>query len=91
MALTASSNLCVDYYALREALGRVIRAERHRKDIKSQEAFAQVVETHKNYVGAIERGERNVSLHLLVRTANALDMPLSRLIAEAEDLADSKR
>ncbi len=76
----------MEYDALRKALGRVVRSERYRRGFGSQEAFGAAVETHPNYVGAIERGERNVSLHLLVRTANALDMPLSQLIAEAEDL-----
>lgn len=76
----------MNYDEIRKALGRVVRAERYRRGYESQEAFALVVETHKNYVGAIERGERNVSLHLLVRMAGALDMPLSRLIAEAEEL-----
>ena len=42
-------------------------------------------------MGAIERGERNVSLHILVRMANALDMPLSRLISEAEELSAPER
>ncbi len=81
----------MDYDALKTDLGRVVRSERYRRGYGSQESFGAAVETHPNYVGAIERGERNVSLHLLVRIANALDMPLSRLIAEAEDLAESDR
>lgn len=76
----------MDYDALKKNLGRVVRSERHRRDFKSQAKFGEAVQTHPNYVGAIERGERNVSLHLLVRMANALDMPLSQLIAEAEEL-----
>ncbi len=86
-----ASNLGIDYDALKVGLGRVVRSERYRRGYGNQEAFAEVVQTHKNYVGAIERGERNVSLHVLVRLANALDMPLSRLIAEAEEIAESRR
>ncbi len=86
-----ASNLDVDYDALRISLGRVVRSERYRRGFANQEAFAQAVQTHKNYVGPIERGERNVSLHVLVRVANALDMPLSRLVAEAEELAEPRR
>ena len=85
------STLGVDYDALRKSLGRVVRSERHRRDLGSQEALARVAKTHPNYIGAIERGERNVSLQLLLRIADALDMPLSRLIAEAEDLAEPRR
>jgi transcriptional regulator with XRE-family HTH domain len=36
-------------------------------------------------MGAVERGERNVSLRNLVRISNALKIPLSRLITEAEN------
>ncbi len=86
-----ASNLGMDYDALRIGLGRVVRSERYRRGFANQEAFAEAVQTHKNYAGAIERGERNVSLHVLVRVANALDMPLSRLIAEAEEVAESRR
>ena len=81
----------MDYDALKTGLGRVVRSERYRRGFESQESFSEAVSTHKNYVGAIERGERNVSLDLLVRLANALDMKLSQLIAEAEDLAESDR
>lgn len=86
-----ASTLKVDYDTLKISLGRVVRSERYRRGYESQEAFSEAVETHKNYVGAIERGERNVSLHLLVRIANALEMPLSQLIAEAEELPAPKR
>ncbi len=81
----------MDYDALRISLGRVIRSERYRRGYRSQEAFAEAAGMHKNYVGAIERGERNVSLQALVRIAAALDMPLSRLIGEAEELAAPRR
>ena len=86
LAPTALSTLRVDYETLKKALGRVVRSERYRQGYGSQQKFAEVVQTHPNYIGAIERGERNVSLHLLVRTADALDLPLSRLIAQAEEL-----
>jgi transcriptional regulator with XRE-family HTH domain len=81
----------MDYEALKINIGRVVRSERHRRGYGSQEEFSEAVGTHKNYLGAIERGERNVSLYLLVRIADGLDMPLSRLITEAEDLPAPKR
>jgi transcriptional regulator with XRE-family HTH domain len=52
----------------------------------SQESFAEAVGLHRNYIGAIERGERNLSLQNLIRIAVALKLPLSTLIAEAEKL-----
>jgi transcriptional regulator with XRE-family HTH domain len=69
---------------LQISLGGVIRAAR--LDLGySQESFAYAVGIHRTYRGAVERGERNVSLRNLVRISNALRIPLSRLIAEAEN------
>ena len=74
----------MDPQELQLSLGRAIRAAR--ADLgHSQESFAFAVGIHRTYMGAVERGERNVSLRNLVRIANALKMPLSRLIAEAEE------
>ncbi len=74
----------MDPRELQLSLGRVIRAAR--ADLGySQESFAFAVGIHRTYMGAVERGERNISLRNLVRIANALKMPLSRLIAEAEE------
>lgn len=81
----------MDYEALRGALGNTIRAERYRRGYRSQEGFAYAAGLHPNYMGAVERGERNVSLQNLLLIAGALEMPLSRLIAEAEELAGSQQ
>lgn len=80
----------MDYDALRASLGNVIRSERYRKGFRSQEALAYVAGFHPAYVGAVERGERNVSLRNLLRIAASLGMPLSGLIADAEELATSR-
>ena len=40
-------------------------------------------------MGDIERGERNVSLRNLLRIADALEIPLYQLLAEAENALDS--
>lgn len=71
-------------------MGHVIRSERYRRGYRSQEALAYAAGLHPAYVGAIERGERNVSLRNLLRIANSLGMSLSRLIADAEELAASR-
>jgi transcriptional regulator with XRE-family HTH domain len=41
------------------------------------------------HYGAVERGERNVSLTNIVRIAEALDTPLATIFARAEALATS--
>lgn len=81
----------MDYEALREGLGNVIRSERYRRGIRSQEGLAHAAGLHPAYVGSVERGERNVSLQNLVRIAGALGMPLSELIAEAEEAAELRK
>lgn len=46
----------------------------------SQEAFADVVGVHRTYMGALERGERNLSLRSLEKLAEKLGVdPLSLL------------
>jgi transcriptional regulator with XRE-family HTH domain len=50
----------------------------------SQEEFADRVGVHRTYMGAIERGERNLSLLNIGRIADALKVSLSALMAEVE-------
>lgn len=71
-------------------LGRTIRYERARKGF-SQESLAEAARMHRNHLGSVERGERNVSVHNLLRIAEALRLPLSNLIREAEELAASEK
>lgn len=80
----------MDYETLRGALGNTIRAERYRRGYRSQEAFAYAAGIHPNYIGAVERGERNISLENLARIADALGMQLSELIGQAEQLAGTE-
>jgi transcriptional regulator with XRE-family HTH domain len=55
----------------------------------SQEALAERCDMHRNYVGGIERGERNPTLDVLARLAQGLDVSVSALLAIAEDRLDS--
>lgn len=55
---------------------RKLRAERK----LSQESLAELVGIHRNYLGGIERGERNVGLDNLEKIAAALDISLTELL-----------
>ena len=50
----------------------------------SQEELAELAQLHRNYIGGIERGERNVALLNIMRLAKALEVPLSKLLEGIE-------
>jgi len=64
-------------------LGRAIRDVRRSKGI-SQEKLALLSEVDRSYVGRVERGDNNVAILTLNRLANALDLPLSKLMQRAD-------
>ena len=65
----------------REQLGKAIRKRRKALGL-SQEALAERADLHWTYVGAVERGERNISLVNIVRLARALGVTPSRLMID---------
>lgn len=71
---------------LRINLGQAIRHLRKAAGF-SQEGFANACGVHRTYMGALERGERNVSLDNIAKVAAALGLPVSSLFVEAEALA----
>lgn len=48
----------------------------------SQEALADRAVVHRTYVSSVERGQRNVSIDIIVRLAAALDVPASDLFTD---------
>ena len=64
---------------LQRALGRNLRAIRAAKGL-SQEAFADLLEIHRTYVGGLERGERNVTLQTVERLAASLGVDAASLL-----------
>lgn len=57
---------------LQRNIGRNLRAYRLARGL-SQEAFAEVLEIHRTYMGGIERGERNLTLQSVERIAARID------------------
>lgn len=63
----------------RKVLGQNIRTRRLALRL-SQEDLAAEASLHRTYVGAVERGERNVSLDNIVAIATALHVSASELL-----------
>ncbi|MDO8189162.1 helix-turn-helix transcriptional regulator [Conexibacter sp. JD483] len=61
-------------------LGAAVRETRARRQL-SQEGLGFAAKMHRNYVGAIERGEINPTWRVLRKLASGLDVPLSELVA----------
>jgi len=70
----------VSTVSAREALATNLRRLRAERGL-SQEALADLAGIHRNYLGGIERRERNVGLDNLERLAQALSVSVSELVA----------
>lgn len=67
--------------SVRRAFGKKVRTLRLQRGL-TQEALAELASLHRNYVGSVERGERNVSLDNINALAVALGVTPSDLLVE---------
>ena len=65
----------------RVLLGRRVRELRAKRGI-SQEELADIAHVHRAYMGAVERGEKNIGLLNVVRIARALRVAPMQLLAK---------
>ncbi len=72
---------------LHNAFGQAVRAFRQGRDL-SQEDFAVESGLHRNYVGAVERGEINPTLKTIALFAKGAEVPLSELLELTEIIED---
>ena len=63
-------------------IGDTIRKKRNALGL-SQEDFAELSDQHRTYVGAIERGERNPTIHTLAQIAAAFEQTASQFLKDA--------
>jgi transcriptional regulator with XRE-family HTH domain len=59
--------------------GRRVRALRSDKGL-SQEALAEGTDLHWSYVGQVERGQTNLTLHNILKLAEALEVDPGELV-----------
>ncbi|MBF5004760.1 helix-turn-helix domain-containing protein [Diaphorobacter caeni] len=64
---------------LQRQFGQQLRELRRGKEM-TLEQVAEASELHANYVGSVERGERNISLYNIWRIASSLGYPAERLL-----------
>jgi transcriptional regulator with XRE-family HTH domain len=66
-----------------EVLGNRVRSRRNELGL-SQEALADRAQIHWTFLGQVERGQRNLNLHNLLKIAKALDVNPAVLVDELQ-------
>ena len=74
----------MDYFSILGANVRTFRISRK----LTQEQLADLCDLHRTYVGAIERGDRNVSLKNIVIIAQALGVEPAELLSYNNELEE---
>ncbi len=72
-------------------LGLRVRFYRKQKGV-SQEKLAEICGLHPSYVGQIERGEKNITIEILYRLSQGLNVSMADLLQDIDhpDSSDSK-
>ena len=68
---------------LQHVVGSNVRTIRLRRGL-SQEQLADALGLHRTYIGGIERGERNLSLQVVERLAQNLNVPIQELLTSLD-------
>jgi transcriptional regulator with XRE-family HTH domain len=63
----------------RQLFSQNVRKARLAKGL-SQEDLAELASLHRNYIGGVERGERNISIDNMEKLAKALGTTIAKLV-----------
>ena len=66
---------------IRIRFGQKVKKYRLKKNL-SQESLANKANIDRTYIPSIEKGERNVSIIIVEKIANALEIPIKKLFEE---------
>ena len=61
-------------------LGEAVRRLRKARGL-TQEDLSGLTELHRNHIGGVERGERNITIKTVLALAQALEVPPAELLA----------
>ena len=70
-------------------LGLRIRYYRKQRKL-SQEKLSEISSLHPTYIGQIERGEKNATIETLYHITKGLEITLSQLFANIEDISNAE-
>lgn len=77
--------------SLQRQIGQRIRAIRTERSLTQDQLGVLLGHSDGRYIGAIERGERNLSSRLTEELAHKLEVPVDALVASAELLRAADR
>lgn len=70
---------------IEKKFGKAVKARRLKLKL-SQEELAELAEVHRTYIGSIELGKTVVSINIASQLAKGLNVSLSRLLKDVENL-----
>lgn len=76
--------------AMSDAFSQVVKKHREKNGV-SRAALAKMAGLHQTYIGLLEREERSPNLDTAKTIADALGLPLTEMIGEAERICRKAR